>query len=72
MSTSANVPQSLLVSYEEAAKLIRLCPRTVWTLVKLGELGSIKQGRRVLIPRSELEKWIERKTRGGAKFGDAS
>lgn len=72
MSILANVQShSLLVSYEEAAELIRLCPRTVWTLVKSGELGSIKQGRRVLIPRLELENWIARKTRVGANLGDA-
>ena len=60
-------PPSLLLSLAEASKAINLCERTVWSLVNSGELPHLRVGRRVLISRGALERWIaEKETNGHA------
>jgi excisionase family DNA binding protein len=56
-SESAAQPP-LLLSLAQAARLLNLCERTVWTLVHASELPHVRIGRRVLISRAALEKWI--------------
>ena len=43
-----------------AGTYIGLSRRTVMKLAKSGELSSIRFGRRVLIDRENLDRWIER------------
>ena len=39
---------------------------TMYQLIKLGEIKTIKCGRRTLVPESELQKWLARKMRATA------
>lgn len=49
-----------LLSYAEAAKVLGVCPRTTWALVKDGSIPSVKiAGRTVRIKLSRLREWID-------------
>ena len=49
----------IAMSVGEVAKGTDLSPRTVWGLVKSGELPSRRIGRRVIILRSDLVAYLE-------------
>ena len=49
---------ALLVSVEEAAKLLGIGRGLAYDLVREGRLPHVKLGRRVLVPRQGLEEWI--------------
>lgn len=49
----------LVVTYDEAAKMLGVCPRVVWQLVKDEQLAAKRIGRSVRIPVAELERFIE-------------
>src|SRR4051794_646911 len=55
----------LLLSFAQAAEQLNVCERTVWTLVHDGELPHIRVGRRVLISRTAIERWISAKEASG-------
>lgn len=55
---------ALLLTYDQAAALLNLSRRTVWTLVSDGQIGAVRLARAVRIPRSELERWISDHTEG--------
>lgn len=66
----------ILYSLKEAAEQLSVCVSTVEQLIAQGELQVRRLGRRILIPRSELEKlarrdvrihWPERKHRKTAQ-----
>lgn len=59
-----SVPISkMLLTPEEAAKSLSISPRSLWGLMKSGEIPSVKIGRSVRYPVADLERWIEaRKT----------
>lgn len=61
-------PDSLLLSMLEAARLCGVCQKHVWTLAKRGDLATVKLGRRRMIRREELERWLKSLERreGGA------
>jgi excisionase family DNA binding protein len=44
----------------ETAKRLSLSPRTVASLIKTGELGSLKVGRRRIVPVSAIENFLTR------------
>ncbi len=48
-----NIP--LLVSVPEAARLLGIGTTFGWTLVRSGQMPTIKLGRRVLVPRAAVE-----------------
>ncbi len=50
----------LALDIVEAAKRLSLSPRTVASLIKTGELGSLKVGRRRIIPLVAIEKFLGR------------
>lgn len=56
---------SLLLSIPEVCETTRLGRRKIWELTNCGELPIVRVGRRVLIPRADLERWIESKREGG-------
>lgn len=56
-------PDKLLLSYQEAADLLDLGYDELAKLVRSGEIRSVQQGRRVLVPRVALTEWIERRSR---------
>ncbi len=46
--------ESLVLTVEEAAKLLRVSRGSAYEAVRTGELPSIRVGRRILIPRQSL------------------
>lgn len=52
--------QKLALTYREAAESLGVCERTVWGLVRDGELPAVRIGRSVRIPVSALQKFVER------------
>ena len=48
----------LLLSIREAAGLLGVCERTIWTLTKERQLPHVRIGRRVLFSRKALHEWI--------------
>ncbi|MCC6662050.1 MAG: helix-turn-helix domain-containing protein [Phycisphaerales bacterium] len=53
-----------LLTYREAAKVLGVTPRTVWTLVQAGTLPSVRFGRSVRIDPTDLRRFIDR-AKGG-------
>lgn len=55
---SENGSELLLLTVKEAANLLRISRNLAYELVAQGRLPSICLGRRILIPRHGLERWI--------------
>lgn len=51
------VADQLLYSVEQAAAVLGISPRLVWTFINSAELKTRRIGTRVLVPRKELEKF---------------
>lgn len=58
----------LLVSVPEAARLLGVGTSFGWTLVRNGDLPTVRLGRRVLIPRSALEQFAGKYELDGHKM----
>ncbi len=56
--SDGNGSEPLLLTVKEAAKLLRISRNLAYELVAQGRLPSIYLGRRILIPRHGLERWI--------------
>lgn len=52
--------QRLTLDVAEAAELLGLGRNTTYTLVRSGRLRSVRVGRRLVIPRSEVDAFLER------------
>jgi len=50
--------QRRALTYRETAESLGICERTVWGLVRNGELRAIRFGRSVRIPIAELERFV--------------
>jgi excisionase family DNA binding protein len=48
----------LLISGREAAKLLSVCEKTLWTLTKAGEIPAVHIGRAVRYSMEDLRTWI--------------
>lgn len=55
----------LTVYVAEAAELLGLGRNTTYDLVRSGRLRSVRVGRRLVIPRSEIDAFLEREALGG-------
>ena len=53
-------PTRLTITSREAATILGIGLNSMWRLVNSGRIGSIRVGRRVLIPLTELEAFLER------------
>ena len=63
--TNTQPPEKLLISAQEAAKSLSICPKTLWNFTHpRGTIPSVKIGSRVLYKPGEFNKWIEAQ-RGG-------
>ena len=51
--------QKLVLTVEETAKFLRISRGSAYEGVRLGQIPCIKIGRRLLVPRSALEKMLE-------------
>jgi excisionase family DNA binding protein len=59
LSPKSENPETLLLTYDEAARLLRVCKRTVERLVSRRELPKVIVGRKPRISRAALMRWIE-------------
>ena len=50
---------SLVLTVEEAARILRVSRAFAYELLNRGELPCIRLGRRILVPRRALERFIE-------------
>ncbi|MCK9525846.1 MAG: helix-turn-helix domain-containing protein [Limnochordia bacterium] len=50
--------ESLVLTVPEVAKILRVSPGTVYNAVKRGDLPHINIGKRVIVPRVQLERWL--------------
>lgn len=53
--------EPLLVTVKEARGLLRRGRARMYEMCATGEIGSIRDGRSILIPRDEIDRWIARK-----------
>ena len=58
-NNSMNEPDRLCVSMVEAARMLGLSERKVFSLTKSGELKCKRVGTRVLYPIKALQRWLE-------------
>lgn len=56
----------LAVGAREAAKMVGICEKTLWTLSQRGDIPSIRVLGRRLYPVDALRQWINEKLREGA------
>lgn len=58
MVTENQENQSLVLSVEAAGKLLGLSRPSMYLAVKRGEIPTVRVGRRLLVPRAALERWL--------------
>lgn len=71
VASTVDQDRRLLLSYREAADSLGICERSVWQLVKDGELRSVRFGRSVRIPVKELNQLIADRSQAVSKNGGA-
>lgn len=49
----------LLLPAEDAAKVLSISERHLWTLTRTKRVPCVRLGRRVLYPRAKLEEWVK-------------
>jgi excisionase family DNA binding protein len=59
--------QPLTLTVNETAQALNISRATVYQLIRAGRLRTLKAGRRTLIPRRELDAFLERELEGGQK-----
>ena len=59
-------PPRLLVTAREAADLLAISPRTLWTLTSTGEIACVRIGRSVRYDVADLRVWIGTHKTGAA------
>jgi excisionase family DNA binding protein len=64
---SAKTIPPLSVGLEDAAKLIGISGRTLWTMVDRGEVPHVKLGGRLLFRVESLDKWLEEREQASSK-----
>ena len=69
--TPTDSPEVLLVSPQDAARLVSLSRSNVYKLIKAGELPSVKIGGLVRVSVPALRAWIARQTTGGQDNANA-
>ena len=52
--------EKLAVSVEESGKLMGVSRQVAYKLSRRADFPTLRIGRRVLVPRKQLEEWIER------------
>jgi len=51
--------QPLLLTARQAAKVLTICEKTLWTLTQRGEIPAVKIGRAVRYDPADLRVWID-------------
>lgn len=65
--TSGGDDGALAYPVPVAAKCIGIGTTLAWELVRTGQLGSIRIGRRIVVPRQALEEFLQRRLEGGSR-----
>jgi excisionase family DNA binding protein len=60
---NGEAPTRLLVSTQDAARMLGVCTRTVWGLTRDGELPCVRIGARVLYAPETLARWVAARER---------
>ena len=63
MAAVDGMTERLALRVPEVGELLGVPPRTVYRWVAEGLLPTIRIGRVVMVPRKDLEQWLERETR---------
>lgn len=53
----------LLLSVKEVCVLLHRSPARVYEMIRMHDIGHLRDGRTVLVPREALDEWIRRKRR---------
>jgi len=61
--SSAKEQQPLLLSVKEVCVLLHRSRARVYEMIHMHELGHLRDGKSILIPREALDDWIRRKRR---------
>lgn len=61
-----SISSKLLVPAREAAKLLSLSPRKLWSLTTSGQIPCVRIGRSVRYCPDDLRAWIDEQKKGGA------
>ncbi len=72
MSTGVTAGQTvppLLVSPRQAARMLAICERTLYTLTKAGEIPAVRIGRCVRYSVTELQEWVRRGSKKKCESG---
>ncbi len=64
MNDTGTRSERLLVNTNEAARMLSIAPRTLWSLTASGEIPSIRIGRSVRYDPGDLRVWIEAQKAG--------
>lgn len=62
MENNGKQSATLLISQEEAARLLSVERTTVWRMVKRGDLRQVNIGRRALIVRASVDEFVSAAT----------
>lgn len=66
MATEAQT--KMLLTVEEAARRLGIGRSLAWRLVQEGEIPSVRLGRLVRVPMSQLEEWLQAQSREQTKY----
>ncbi|MBX9653849.1 helix-turn-helix domain-containing protein [bacterium] len=58
MNVADGLNDRILVSIKEAAYLLGICERSLWTLVQERQIPHLRLGRRLLFSRDSLQSWV--------------
>jgi excisionase family DNA binding protein len=58
--TEQTTIEPLLLTARQAAKVLNVCEKTLWTLTKNGDIPAVRIGRAVRYDPADLRAWIER------------
>ena len=62
--TSAPQAAPLVLTVEEAAEALRISRQSAYQAVRNGEIPTVKVGRRILVPRQQLEEMLAGRPEG--------
>ena len=63
--------EKMTLSVEEAGKLLGVSRQVAYQLIHRPDFPTLQIGRRVLIPKKQLEEWMDRQVNGReADYGD--
>ena len=57
----------LLLSVKQLVDLMGVSDSTIYELIQETEFPSLRLGKRIVVPKEELRKWISANTKGGGK-----